>query len=107
MRRFTTILLLITTAAQAQQIGQRKQDSRIVIDANVLIVYPRGDEQYAKLAQQLVSAIHDKSGVSLRALPDSEVMDKNDWRLRFEMRSRTLILLGNINNNRALLPLYA
>ena len=46
-------------------------------------------------------------GSAAEILPDRAVMDDNDWRWRNEVRRRPMILIGNINTNRALLEPYA
>ncbi len=71
------------------------------------IIYPKSDPAYASLAQELagVLAAFSASPITLKA--DCDLMPAVNQSLPIQYRSHPLILLGNLNNNRALLPLYA
>ena len=71
------------------------------------IVYPAADPAYRALAQTLANAIQQVVGQKPELQADTELMFLRSTPLPERYRQHTLILLGNLNTNRALLPLYA
>jgi hypothetical protein len=74
---------------------------------DVTLIYPACDPAYEQLAQKLASAIQQVAGNAATLLPDCAVIPSINCRLPDAYRQHPLILLGNLNTNRALLPLYA
>lgn len=74
---------------------------------NVTIIYPQVDPAYFHLAQKLADVLNRFAGNKARLLADRAVMPAVNRPLPDEFRSHSLILLGNLNTNRALLTLYA
>ncbi len=116
VRRLLTIaslgLAATTGVTQGEMVcGQRPQTPETVLatdgQSHCLIVYPRAAPAYQLLAERLATGIEATTGARPDAVSDDQVMDANDWRVQPRYRDRTLILIGNINNNRAMLPLYA
>ncbi|HVU14912.1 MAG TPA: hypothetical protein VHD90_26740 [Phototrophicaceae bacterium] len=76
-----------------------------LIDAT--IIYPAVDPVYRSLAQTLANAIQQASGEKPELQAEADLMPTRGTPLADRYRRRTLILLGNLNTNRAVLPLYA
>ena len=74
--------------------------------ASAVIVSP-AMEPYASLAERLRDGIERFSGVRLECFTDTQLLPERYSRLPDAYRNRPLVLLGNINTNRALVPLYA
>ena len=70
------------------------------------IIYPTDDPAYRKIALEVQSAIREKTGVSVQCVPAGKAITGR-FTLRKEYLGRNLILLGNINNNPALVRLSA
>ena len=81
------------------------QRDTLLIDAT--IVYPAADPTYRALAQMLANAIQQVVGEKPELHADTDLMFLRSTPLLDRYRQRQLILLGNLNTNRALLPLYA
>lgn len=71
------------------------------------ILYPGQDPAYAKLAGRLADSIERGTGSRAAVLADSAAIPTRSTPLPQEYREQPLILLGNLNTNRAVLPLYA
>lgn len=71
------------------------------------IIYPAADSGYRALAQAISDAIHERCGVRPDLVSDSDVIPTRADRLPEPYRNRPLVMLGSLNTNRALLPLYA
>lgn len=71
------------------------------------IIYPAQGAEYQAMAEELAGALADYAGGRPRAWTDAEVMPERVTRLADEFRTMPLILLGDINSNRALLNLYS
>ena len=71
------------------------------------IIYPSGVEAYHTLAQNLAANVEAHSGVGLELLADREVLPTRSTPLPQGFRTRPLIILGNLNTNRLIVPLYA
>ena len=72
-----------------------------------IIVYPALDPAYAGFAHALAVAIEQATGARLSLATDTSVLPTRGMPLPDAFRRCPLILLGNINTNRLLLPLYA
>ena len=72
-----------------------------------VIVYPVCDPAYAELAQRLAAAIADRTQVRPAVMAETAILPKRGMPLPEAYRQRPLILLGNLNTNRLLWPLYA
>ena len=75
--------------------------------ANAVIVHPAGDRLYAALAGKLAAVIEGHCGLLPECVADTTLMPERSTPLPAAFRQRPLILLGSLNTNRALLPLYA
>ena len=71
------------------------------------IIFPAGDPFYLELAGNLGRAVEARCGVRPEAVADATIMPARDTPLPAAYRRRSLILLGSLNSNRALMPLYA
>ncbi len=71
------------------------------------IVYPGRDAAYRPLAEKVAYAIAQCYGEPLELIADTAILPARHSRLPNGFRRRPLILLGNLNTNRVLLPLYA
>ena len=71
------------------------------------IIHPVGDPLYPALAEKLAAAIEARCGVRPECVADEAVMPERSTPLPVSYRQRSLILLGSLNTNRALMPLYA
>ena len=74
---------------------------------DVTIIYPSLNLAYAQLAQKLANAIQPVGQNEVTMLEDHAVIPAVKQPLPDPYRKHPLILLGNLNTNRALLPLYA
>ncbi len=74
---------------------------------DVAIIYPQIDLAYRRLAQKVAAAIERFALDQAVLLADRELLPAANQPLPEQYRSHPLILLGNLNTNRALLPLYA
>jgi len=74
---------------------------------DVTIIYPQIDPAYLKLAQNLADGLNRFSTNRAVLLADRDLMPSISQQLPDQYRFHPLILLGNLNTNRALLPLYA
>ena len=74
---------------------------------DVSIIYPGEAPAFMNLAQKLVVALSNFGQGQVGIFPDRDLMQATNQPLPGQYRSHPLILLGNLNNNRALLPLYA
>ncbi|MCC7353361.1 MAG: hypothetical protein IT330_06340 [Anaerolineae bacterium] len=83
--------------------------TRLVHDAKsaCVIVYPSSDPSFAEIAQTLAAAIERSTGVGPLLATNASILPGRGTPLPDSYRCRPLILLGNINTNRLLLPLYA
>jgi len=71
------------------------------------IVYPAKDGDYKALAERIRRAVEAVTGVSLPVLPDDAVTTEWCGPIKSAYRRKPLVLLGDINKNRATFPLYA
>lgn len=71
------------------------------------VLYPASDPVYARLAETLAAAIARRCGAPPEVVTDRAAMSSVSTPLPDHFRRRPLILLGNLNTNRALIPLYA
>ena len=70
---------------------------------DVTILYPQVDPAYARLAQKLADALNRLAGNPAQMVADRILMPAVNQPLPEEYRSHPLIILGNLNTNRALL----
>ncbi|MGQ9555164.1 MAG: hypothetical protein ACUVWR_13760 [Anaerolineae bacterium] len=75
--------------------------------SQAIVIYPGRETGYRELAQILAAAIQQRSAARLEVLADNALMPARDIPLPQPYRHHPLILLGNLNTNRAILPLYA
>lgn len=76
-------------------------------DVHLGIVYPATAPACGALAETLARAIERLTGRAPDLAADRALMPERRTPLPVEWRHRELILLGNLNTNRALTPLYA
>ncbi|MCF7687009.1 MAG: hypothetical protein K9N01_01785 [Cephaloticoccus sp.] len=74
---------------------------------NVAIIYPASDPCYRDLADTLAVALAASGVTRPECVTDLALMPERSIPLPDTYRSRTLIVLGNLNTNRTLQPLYA
>lgn len=92
--------MLPRTVQRVTQLG-RADDQRVAV------IYPAGSVVYRQCAETIHEALYARCGVGPELCADQDVITMRSDRLPDTYRSRPLILLGNLNNNRAILPLYA
>jgi len=73
----------------------------------VAIIHPAGDPRWCELAAALAQAIAGRTGTRPPCAVDTDLMPERSTPLPREWRARPLIVLGNLNTNRTLQPLYA
>jgi len=73
----------------------------------IYLIYPAGNPGYGELAAMLAAAIEEKTGQRPKTVADTTLMPDRATPLPLSYRQQSLILLGNLNTNRAILPLYA
>lgn len=71
------------------------------------IVYPASDRGYQAVAQTVAAAIGRRTGVRPALCCDTSIIDRRDASLPERYRERALIVLGSLNTNLLLRPLYA
>ena len=72
-----------------------------------LIIHPAGDHRYATLAAAVAAAVHAQCGVRPACSTDVALLPERSTPLPAAHRQRPLIVLGSLNTNRVLQPLYA
>ncbi len=84
-------------------------DTALVADgrADCAIVYPAAAPDYARAARELAAAMQARYGVAIPLLTDEALCPRHLSPILPEYQRRNLILVGNVWNNRAILPLYA
>ena len=75
--------------------------------AAVAVIVRPADQMYEDLADQFAAAVERFTGARLAQVTDRQLLPRRDSRLSDDYLSRPLILLGNLNTNRVLMPLYA
>ena len=70
------------------------------------IIFPQNEIGYQQLAGQIAASLKTAFDLEVQILPDQAILPERFSRLPDEYRWQTLFILGNINNNRVLLPLY-
>ncbi|UCH34864.1 MAG: hypothetical protein JSV65_00475, partial [Armatimonadota bacterium] len=80
-------------------------DSRETDLTDCVIVFPMDESRRASAAG--LFAWLTARGLRPEMIPASKALDETGLRIRPELRGRTLLLIGDINTNRAMLPLYA
>ncbi len=71
------------------------------------LIHPAGDPAWAALAQKVAAALTTRGAKGVECVTDLALMPERSTPLSAAYRARPLILLGNLNTNRALQPLYA
>ncbi len=71
------------------------------------IIYPAIHPRYRALADELAAAITARGGTVPECIADTTLIPNRSTPLPADYRQRPLILLGNLNTNGVLLPLYA
>ncbi len=83
-------------------------ETAIIIDgrANCAIVYPAEVPEYLALVTGLQESIKAAGGVSIRAYKDTDILAAK-YEVADRFKQQNLILLGNLNNNRAMVRIGA
>jgi len=71
------------------------------------VVYPATRAGYKALAERLRGAVEQATGVALELLADEAAVPQWCGAPKSDLRRRPLVVLGDINANRAAFPLYA
>lgn len=74
---------------------------------DVAVIYPAQDPAYARLAESIAAALVARGAARPELVTDLALMPERSTPLPAAYRHRPLILLGCLNTNHALLPLYA
>lgn len=77
------------------------------LQRDVAVIYPATDPQYGVLAEKIVGALAACGGAAMECIADLALMPERSTPLPAAYRSRPLIVLGSLNTNRTLQPLYA
>jgi len=75
--------------------------------ADATIIYPAADPRYRELAESIAKAIFARGYASPECLTDTALIAERSIPLPNDYRAKSLIVLGNLNTNRTLQPLYA
>lgn len=73
----------------------------------VVVIYPATDPQYGVLAEKVVAALAVRGAGAIECIADLALMPERSTPLPAAYRVRPLIVLGSLNTNRTLQPLYA
>ena len=86
-----------------------QKNTRLVHDGQLIvtIIYPQIDPAYLLLAKKLADTLNHLAANQVLLLADRDVMPAVNQTFPNHYRFHPLILLGNLNTNRALLTLYA
>ncbi len=71
------------------------------------IIHPSADPRWRELADRLAEAIQRLGADRVPVVPDAEAVRDRLGPIRADLRGKSLILLGDLNTNRAILPFYA
>lgn len=71
------------------------------------IVHPSQGDEWRKLADRVAAAIEERGGGAAPAIADTQAVPQRLGTLRAELSNRTLIVLGDLASNRAILPFYS
>ena len=71
------------------------------------LIHPAGDPAWRALAEKIAAALTARGAKGVECITDLALMPERSTPLPAAYRTRPLILLGNLNTNRALQPLYA
>jgi hypothetical protein len=71
------------------------------------VIYPAGDERWRGLAERLATGIASLGGVEVPLIPDAEAVPERFGPLREALASVPLVVIGDLNTNRAVFRLYA
>ncbi len=74
---------------------------------NAAIIYAATHPRYRALAESIAAAITARGGATPECIADTALIPTRDVPLPAAYRQRPLVLLGNLNTNRVLQPLYA
>ncbi len=85
-----------------------RTDLPLTIDgrAACAIICPAADQRWRELADRLAEAIQRLGADRVPVVPDAEAVRDRLGPIRADLRAKTLILLGDLNTNRAVLPFY-
>ena len=70
------------------------------------IVGPASDPAALAAAHELAHGLREKAGIEIPVVPDTTVCAARGAPVSEAYRAKTLIVVGNLDNNRAFLPLY-
>ena len=71
------------------------------------IIHPAGEGPWPELARRVAEAIQALGAPQVEVLSDTQAIPERLAPIPERLRGRTLILLGDVNTNRAIFPLYA
>ncbi len=85
----------------------RSPQRTTALGQDVAILYSASEPRYRALAEQLAAAIAARGGTRPECIADTTLLPERSTPLPAAYRKRPLVVLGNLNTNRVLLPLYA
>lgn len=111
MTTINLLLIISSTGADELFMGPRvnvTSETMLVRDgqANGVIVYPGLEPNYLPLAIRIQKTLAQLMGVTLSIKKDTEIISQK-FTVSEEYRQQNLILLGNLNNNHAFVPVAA
>lgn len=71
------------------------------------IIYPAEEPRYRELAEMIAKAIIARGGNTPQCVADTTLIPERSTPLPDKYRSKSLVVLGSLNTNRTLQPLYA
>ncbi|MBS0630763.1 MAG: hypothetical protein JSS11_02535 [Verrucomicrobia bacterium] len=77
------------------------------LQRDVAIIFPAADPAYRALAEKIAAALTARGGAAPECVTDLALMPERSTPLPAAYRARPLIVLGSLNTNRTLQPLYA
>ncbi len=96
-----------TTRDPAIDVLPRSPARDTALGHETAIIYPAVDPHYRALANQLAAAISARGDAPPECVADTALIPTRSTPLPAAYRRRPLVVLGNLNTNRVLQPLYA
>ena len=102
---------IAATVAEQPAMGLRHAHRETVLveagQARCKIIFPGGQKLYAELAGKIAAALDNATGCAPELIVDTEGVEDDRITLKPNLKAIPIILLGNINNNRAVITQYA
>ena len=105
------LLTSISSGVEAAEVARSSYDTGVPLIAEgqtrCVVIYPSSDPAWSGLAQKTADAIAGLGTAEVPAVPDVEAVAERCGHIAESLRNKNLILLGDLNTNRAIFSLYA